>query len=75
MRLTIDRERPELLVFSPYGQALPAGATLHGILERLGALPEQGYRPVSARALGATDPRADAWRFFVRSDPPPGPAP
>lgn len=69
VRSTIERERPELLVFSPETQALPPGASLHDLLQRLDALPLAGYRSVSARTLGATAPWADEWILYVRADP------
>ncbi len=68
VRETIERERPELLVFSPEPQALPAGTTLHGLLQDIDALPLEAYRPVSAGALGGTDPWLDEWLFYQRAD-------
>jgi hypothetical protein len=68
VRATIERERPELLVFSPQPQALPEGTNLHDLLLQMGAIPSSGYRPVTPRALGATDSLAEAWTFYVRDD-------
>ena len=73
LRATIDNERPELLVFSPQGQALPAGATLHDVLADLGALPLAEYRPVSARAYGVEGRWIEGWKLYQRVDARPGP--
>ena len=68
VRATIENEQPELLVFSPQDQALPAGSTLHGLLLDLGALSLTDYRPVSARAYGVDDRWVEGWKFYQRVD-------
>jgi len=73
VRTTIDRERPELLVFSPQDQALPTGTTLHDLLLELEALSLTDYRPVSARAYGVDDPFIEGWILYQRVDARPEP--
>jgi hypothetical protein len=63
----IDEERPELLLFAPYRQALPPGTSLHLILSARGVVPHPDYERVPATALAASDPRLGEWIVYRRT--------
>jgi hypothetical protein len=69
VRDEIQLQRPQLLIFSPQAQALPAGVTLHQLFERYDGIPPGEFREVTAQALGVTSPLARGWRFYVSVNP------
>ncbi len=62
----IAATRPELLVFAPYEQALPAGQTLHGFFDQRGVVPRAGYARLSPARLAAYHPRLVDWIVYER---------
>jgi hypothetical protein len=70
VRRVIERERPELLVFSPERLALRDGVTMHGFLRDHGAIPQGSYRRLDAAELSRIDPRLAGWPVYRRVDLP-----
>ena len=69
IRDEVHQQRPQLLIFSPQAQALPAGVTLHQLIERYDGIPPGEYREVTAQALGVNSPLARGWRFYISVRP------
>jgi hypothetical protein len=62
----IDEDRPEMLLFAPYRQALPPGESLHEIFRRQGLVPRPGYERVPDPVLQARQPRLSGWIVYTR---------
>jgi len=61
----IDEERPEMLVFAPYRQALLPGESLHDIFERRGVVPRPDYRRLPDLVLRARHPQLGGWVVYI----------
>jgi uncharacterized membrane protein len=64
----IDDDRPEMLVFAPYRQALPPGESLHDIFRRLGVVPRPDYRRLPDMVLQARQPQLGGWIVYLREE-------
>jgi hypothetical protein len=62
----IDEDRPEMLLFAPYRQALLPGESLHEIFRRQGLVPRPGYERVPDPVLQARQPRLAGWIVYMR---------
>jgi hypothetical protein len=65
----IARERPEVVAFAPYRQALPPGLTLHELFADHGVVPPPGYRRLALGELVAIDPALGKWIVYERTSP------
>jgi hypothetical protein len=62
----IEEARPEVLLFAPYGQALPPGVVMHDVFADKGAIPAE-YTRVPDRDYALEDPRLIGWIMYRRT--------
>jgi hypothetical protein len=65
----IDEQAPDLLVFSPEGQAL-YGRSLHDVFVEIGTVPRVRYLRLHEIELLRISERLAGWTVYRRVDPP-----